>query len=78
MERMEIKEDYIRVSVKLKPEMRQDDGRWKCMVLGEEKVVMLDRVQWYCETIEEAATSFKPSEVVYFTITNRINYNHGN
>ena len=66
-------EEYItpiKVKVRLKyGQFSGETNKWFCTINGEKRVVTVRDVVWYCTSVEEAAKSFKKSEVESFNIT---------
>lgn len=58
----------IKVRVTLRESQYIDMNQWKCTIHGEERIVTMKVVEWYCMNPEDAVHSFKISEIEFFTI----------
>lgn len=61
----------IIIKVKLRESQYLSFNKWSCTIHGEQRVVLLQWVEWYCMNVEDAIHSFKESEISEFTITGK-------
>ena len=73
----------IKVRVELRREQFTGElNKWMCTINGEQRVVTMRDVEWYCNSLAEALNTFKEEEICSFVITgnyeynNKSNYNH--
>lgn len=59
----------IKIKVKLRQTQFLGFNQWKCNIHGEERIVTMQWVEWYCMSIEDAINSFKQYQVEEFTIS---------
>lgn len=62
---------YTPISVRVKLRKSQFSGetnKWKCTINGEDRIVTLRDVQWFCTSVEEASRSFVENEIESFVI----------
>jgi hypothetical protein len=58
----------IKIKVKLRKTQFLGFNQWKCNIHGEDRIVSMQWVEWYCMSIEDAISSFKQYQVEEFTI----------
>lgn len=59
----------IKIKVKLKQTQFLWFNQWNCSIHGEDKIVPMQWVKWYCMSVEDAIHSFKQHQVEEFTIS---------
>jgi hypothetical protein len=59
----------IKIKVKLRQTQFLGFNQWKCNIHGEDRIVLMQWVEWYCMSIEDAINSFKQYQVEEFTIS---------
>lgn len=64
----------IKVMVTLRrSQFTGEDNKWVCTINGEKRVVTLRDVQWFCESMEEAISSFNEEEIESYNIMRNLN-----
>ena len=62
----------IKVTVKLRESQYVSFNNWRCCVHGEDRLVPMQFVEWYCMSLQDDITSFKLSQVEEFVISGEI------
>ncbi len=65
---MKNERNFYQVTIRLKTELYIDTNKWRCHINGEERVVTLPTVSYFCEDMVLALHSFKPEEILSLEI----------